>query len=114
MGEVDRAQFIAWLMVVLVQAVARKSVGDDSLLGQGVIVRALKEMLRGMRVADQMCAVPGQLRAQIGAIESCEPERSGGDDRIRSADHFELEIRDDAGNRNRRMRKEGAVSEAAQ
>jgi len=58
-GEVDGADFVAGLVVVLVQTEAGYSVGDDALLRQCIVVRALEEALLGVGIADQMGAVFG-------------------------------------------------------
>ncbi len=104
---------VAGLVVVLVQSVAGDGLGDDTLLCQRIVVRALEEMLRRVRVVDQVGAVFGELGAEVGAVEAGEPERSGGDGRVGTADHLELEVGDDAGEWDRRMREKGAVAEAA-
>ena len=78
-----------------------------------VVVRAPEEMLRRVRVVDQVGAVFCELGAEVGAVEAGKPERSSGDRRVRTADHLELEIGDDAGERDGRMREKGAVAEAA-
>ncbi len=111
-GEVDRAEFVAGLVVVLVQAEAGDGVGDDTLVRERVVIGSLKEVLRRVRVVDQMGAMFGEFRAEVGAFEAGEPERSGGDRWVGPADHLELEVGDDAGERDRRVREEGAVAKA--
>ena len=59
MGEVDGADFVAGLVVVLVQTEAGYGVGDDALLRQCVVVRTMEELLFGVGIADQMGAVFG-------------------------------------------------------
>jgi len=50
-------------VVVLVQAVAGDGLGDNALLGEGVIVGAPEEVLGGMRVCDDAGAVLRQFGA---------------------------------------------------
>ena len=65
-----------------------------------------------MGIGDEVGAVAGEFGAEVGALEAGEPEGAGGDGGIGAADHLELEIGDDAGERDGRMREEGAVAEA--
>ncbi len=77
-GEVDGADFVAGLVVVLVHAVAGDGVGDDALQGEGVVVGALEEELFGMGIVDEVGSVAGELGAEVGAVEAGEPEGAWG------------------------------------
>ena len=57
MGKVDAADFVAWLMVVRVQPKAGDGLGNDSPLGQAVVIGSLEEVLLGMRIGNQAGAV---------------------------------------------------------
>ena len=87
--------------------------GDDALKGEADVVGALEELLLRVRVLDEVSAVFGQLGAEVGALVTGEPESSGGDGWIGAADHLELEVGDDAGERSWWRGKEGAGAEAA-
>jgi len=112
-GEVDGADLVARLVIVLVQAVAGDGLSDDSLLSQCVVVGTAEEVLFGMRVVDQVGTVFRQFGAKVRAVEAGEPEGSCGDCRVGSADHLELEVGDYAGEGDWRVREEGSVAEAA-
>src|SRR6185437_12017658 len=59
--EVDGAEFVAGLVVVLVESEAGDGLGDDALERKGVVVGAAEEMLSGVGIVDQMSAVLCQL-----------------------------------------------------
>src|SRR5262249_1990982 len=90
-------------MIVLVQPEAGHGLSDDAALGQGVIIRAAKEILVRMRVRHQPGAMPGQLRTKVRAVIAGEPEFAGLHRGIRPADHFELQVGNNVGQRYRRM-----------
>ena len=113
-GEVDFGEFVGGLVVVGVQAEAGDGVGDDALLGEGVVVGALEEFLVGVGIVDEAGAVFGEFGAEVGAVEAGEPESAFGDEWVWAADHLEFEVGDDAGKRDRWVLEEGRVAEAAQ
>ena len=100
-------------MVVGVETEAGDSVGDDALTGEGYVVGALEELLLGVGVLDEVCTVSGELGAEGGALIAGEPKGSGGDGGVGTADHLELEVRDDIGERCGWCGQEGASAEAA-
>jgi hypothetical protein len=112
-GEVDGAELVAGLVVVLVEAVAGDGLGDDALLGECVVVGATEELLGGMGIGDEVRAVFCELGAEVGAVEAGEPESAGGDGGVGAADHLELEVGDDGVEGDGGMGEEGAVAEAA-
>ncbi len=112
MGEVDGAEFVAGLVVVLVEAEAGDGLGDDALESESVVVGALEEFFAGVGVVDEVRAVFCKFGAEIGAVEAGEPEGSGRDGGVGPANHLEFEVGDDAGEWDGRMREEGLVAEA--
>lgn len=113
MGEVDGAEFVAGLVVVSVEPEAGDGLSDDALEGKSIVVGAAEELLFWVRVVDEMSAMLRQFGAKIGAVEACEPESSSRNRGVRPPDHFKLEIGDDAGEGNGRVREEGGIPEAA-
>src|ERR1700733_4531376 len=70
-------------------------------------------MLRRVWISDQIRSVLCEFRTKIRAVESCKPEGSGGNRRIGTTDHLELEVRHDAGERDGRVCEKGMVTESA-
>lgn len=112
-GEVDGGDLVGGLVVVLVESEAGDGLGDDTEVGEVDVVGALEEVFGGVRIVDEVSTVSGELWAEVGAIEACEPEGSGGNGGVGAADHFELEVGDDGVERERGMLEEGASPEAA-
>src|ERR1700744_4781895 len=102
MVEVDGADLVARLMIILVESVAGDGVGDDTLHGKRIVVGAPEEVLIRMRVFNQVGAMLGQFWPEIGTLEPSKPKRSGGNSRIGAPDHLELQVSDDAGERHGR------------
>ena len=108
MGEV-----VGGLVIVGSESVAGDGLGDDALAGEVEIVRALEEVLGGMRVGDERGSVFGESWAEVAALPSGEPELIGTDGRVGLADHLKLEIGDDGGQRQGRVREEILIALAA-
>ena len=104
MGEVNGAELVAGLVVVLVQAEAGDRLRDDPLERQGIVVGALEEVLRRVGVVDKMRAVFREFRSEVRPVEAGELQRSSGNGRVGTADHVKFEVGDDAGERNWRVR----------
>lgn len=99
-------------MIVGVQAEAGDGLGDDAFEGEGEVVGALEEELFGVGVGDKVGAVTGELGTEVGALVAGKPEGAGGDGGIGAADHFELEVGDDAGEGDGRVVEKGSVAVA--
>ncbi len=97
--EVDVGEVVGGLVIVGSEAVAGDGLGDDAVAGEVEVVRAPEEVLGGMRVGDERGAVAGESWAEVGALPSGEPELIGTDGGVGLADHLELEIGDDGGER---------------
>ena len=69
-SEVDGAEFVAGLMVVLVETEAGDGVGDDASLGEGEVVGSPEELLTGVRIAYKTSPVLGEFGAEVGAVEA--------------------------------------------
>ena len=108
MGEV-----IAGLMVVGSETVAGDGLRDDALAGEGEIVRALEEVLGGMRVGGERGSVFGESWAEVAALPSGEPELIGTDGGVWLADHLKLQIGNDGGKRQGWVREEVLITLAS-
>lgn len=112
--EVDGRQLIGRMVVVLVETEAGDGLRDDAMESEGVIVGAAEELLLGVGVSDEMGSVMCEFGAEVGALESGEPEGAGGNGGIGPADHLELEVGGDGGERHGRMGEKCPVAEAAE
>src|SRR6185312_16725367 len=72
--EVDGAELVRRLVVVLMQAEAGDGLGDDAGPCERVVVRTLEELLCGVRIGDEVRAVTGEFRPKVRAFVSGEPE----------------------------------------
>jgi len=93
--EVEFGNFVGGLVVVLVEAVAGDGLGDDAAFCEGVVVGALEEVLGGVGVCGDGCAVLGECGAEVGAFVAGEPEGARGEGGIGASHHFEFEVGDD-------------------
>src|ERR1051326_4262485 len=93
-------------MVIRVQTITRNRVRDHAAQREWIIIRALKEMLFGMRVRDERCAVACELRTECRALETSKPQCSGGHLRIWPAQHFKRQVSDDLRQRDWRIGNE--------
>ena len=73
MRKVDAAELIARLMIVDMQPKAGNGLGNNSPLGQSVIIRAGEKFLLGMRVGQQAGAMANELRAQVATLVARKP-----------------------------------------
>src|ERR1035437_6421188 len=113
MVEVDGGQLGRGLMVILVQPVAGDGLGDDALACEGDIVGALEEVLLGVRIGEDGGSVFDEFGTEVGAVVAGEPESSWGNGRVGAADHLELKVRDNGGERHGRTLEEAGVAESA-
>ncbi len=66
-----------------------------------------------MRVGDERSSVFGESWTEVAALPSGEPELIATDGRVGLADHLKLQIGDDGGQRQGRMREEVLIALAA-
>ena len=87
--------------------------GDDALQGQGVVVRALEEILFRIGVRSDQGAAFLQRRAEVGAFEAGHHHHPRRQLRVLIADHLDLEVGGDVGQRDRGVVDEIARAEQA-
>src|SRR5438067_1892408 len=103
MLEINAGQLVARPVVIAVQTETRNRVGDDSLRRQHVVVGTTEEILLRMRISDEPRAMLREFRPQIRSFIAGQPERVGGNGRIRATNHFEFKIGDKTFDRCGRM-----------
>lgn len=113
MGEVDCADLVGSLMVVMVQAEAGDSVGNDALACQRVVIGPLEKLFLRMRIVDEVSAMLRELSPEVGAVVTRKPQRARRHRRIGPADHLKLEVGDNLRQWDRRMGEKGTIAEAA-
>lgn len=101
-------------MVVLVEAEAGDGMGDYALRGKSEVVGSAEELLLLVGVVDEAGTVFGKLGTKVGSVEAGEPKSAGWNCGVWAADHLELQIRDNGGEGNGRMREKRPIAEAAQ
>src|SRR5690606_26804393 len=88
-------------------------VRDDAPSCELDVVAALEEALIGAGIGDEAGASSGEARSEGRSLETRQPERTGRHERVGTAKHLELQVRDDVGERHDGPRDEVARAEAA-
>src|SRR5262249_23824306 len=100
MREVEMRDVIAGTVIIRMQSEARYGLGDHSFQGERIIVRAGEEILFGMWISNQLGAMGGQLWSKVRALPATEPQFTGLDLWVGTADHLKLEVGRDIQQRN--------------
>src|SRR5262245_58092359 len=100
MREVEMRNVVTGAVVVGMQSEARYGLGDNSFQSQRIIVRAGEEVLFRMRIGNQLGAMGGQLWSKVRTLPATEPQFTGLDLRVGTANHLELKVGGDIQQRN--------------